>query len=138
MKYYSFYMVSDYGRNMDSEENFVYCHYEDNVLVRANSPEEAMEKAEKWAISKRREVYRIDKPFAMPCRWFIGGWREKRKGWRWYEVHAFGEGKDGRHRKDVYGYIWAPNKKYVAERLREMGAPLISYISREIWNVLLK
>ena len=138
MKYYSFFMVSDYGRNMDSEENFVYCHYEDNVLVRANSPEEAMEKAEKWAKSKRREVNRIDDPFAMPCRWFIGGWREKQKGWRWYEVHAFGDGKDERHWKDVYGYIWAPNKKYVAERLREMGAPLISYISREMWNVLLK
>lgn len=137
MKYYSFFMVSDYGRNMDSEENFVYCHYVDNVLARANSPEEAMEKAEKWAISKRREVYRIDKPFAMPCRWFIGGWREKQKGWRWYEVNAFGTKENGKI-KAFFGYIFAPNKKFVKDMIVEMDYPAIGYICRAVWNVYIK
>lgn len=137
MIYYSFFMGSDYGRNLDSEENFVFCDYQDNVLVRANSPEDAMEETEKWAISKRREVYRIDKPFAMPCRWFIGGWREKQKGWRWYEANACGTKENGKLRF-FYGYIFAPNKKFVKEKIIEMGYPCILYISREIWNVLLK
>ena len=134
--YYSTYIESYYYRNIHSNEPLLYMHGE-NVLIAANSSEEAIKKAESWVQSKRREVMNIEEPFAIPRNEFFDGWQERKPGWRWYEVSAVGTRENGR-RKVVYGYIFAPNKKYVTQKLIEMGVPTIFYISKEYWNLFIK
>ncbi len=56
---------------------------------------------------------------------------------RWYEANAFGTKENGKIRF-FYGYIFAPNKKFVKDKLKEKGYPAIGYISREDWNVYIK
>lgn len=134
--YYSTYIVSNYYRNINSDDPEMYMH-EDSALIAANSPEEAIKKAEKWVIAKRREMMHINEPFAIPRNWFFDGWQERKKGWRWYEVSAVGTRENGRC-KVVYGYIFAPNKKYIKQKLKEMGTPSIIIISRADWNSFIK
>jgi hypothetical protein len=134
--YYSTYIESNYYRNIHSDEPLLYMHGE-NVLIAANSSEEAIKKAESWVLSKRREVMDIREPFAIPRNEFFDGWQERKKGWRWYEVNAAGIREKGKL-KVVYGYIFAPNKKYVKQKLKEMGTPSIIIISRADWNSFIK
>ncbi len=124
--FYSTYVSSD---NKNS--------HEDNVLIAADSQEEAKEKVQAWVTSKHRELDRMDEPFDMPRSWFVGGWHKHKNGWRWYEANAFGTKEDGKIRF-FYGYIFAPNKKFVKNKLIEKGYPAIGYISREDWNVYIK
>ena len=111
--------------------------HEDNVLIAADSPEEAKAKVQAWVASKNRELDRMDEPFEMPRSWFVGGWHKHQNGWRWYEANAFGTKENGKIRI-LYGYIFAPNKKFVKDKLKEKGYPAIGYISREDWNVYIK
>lgn len=134
--YYSTYIVSNYYRNINSDDPEMYMH-EDSALIAANSPEEAIEKAEKWVLSKHREVMQIEVRFPHPRNEFFDGWQERKPGWRWYEVSAVGTRENGR-RKVVYGYIFAPNKKYVKQKLKEMGVPMIFYISRGNYDLFIK
>ena len=134
--YYSTYIVSNYYRNINSDDPKMYMH-EDRALIAANSAEEAISKAKEWVLSKRREVMDISEPFAIPRNELLDGWQERKKGWRWYEVSAVGTRENGR-RKVVYGYIFAPNKKYVKQKLKEMGVPMIFYISRENYDLFIK
>ena len=134
--YYSTYIESNYYRNIHSDEPLLYMHGE-NVLIAANSSEEAIKKAESWVQSKRREVMHIEEPFAIPRNEFFDGWQERKKGWRWYEVNAAGICEKGKL-KVLYGYMFAPNKKYVKQKLKEMGVPMIFYISRENYDLFIK
>ena len=134
--YYSTYIVSNYYRNINSDDPELYMH-EDNALIAANSAEEAISKAKEWVLSKRREVMQIMVQFTIPRNELLDGWQERKKGWRWYEVSAVGTRENGR-RKVVYGYIFAPNKKYVKQKLKEMGVPMIFYISRENYDLFIK
>ena len=134
--YYSTYIVSNYYRNINSDDPELYMH-EDNALIAANSAEEAISKAKEWVLSKRREVMQIMVQFTIPRNELLDGWQERKKGWRWYEVSAVGTRENGR-RKVVYGYIFAPNKKYVKQKLKEMGVPVIFYISRENYDLFIK
>lgn len=134
--YYSAYILSNYYRNIHSDEPLLYMHG-DNALIAANSPEEAIEKAEKWVLSKHREVMQIEVRFPHPRNEFFDGWQERKKGWRWYEVNATGVRENGKL-KVVYGYMFAPNKKYVKQKLKEMGVPVIFYISRENYDLFIK
>jgi hypothetical protein len=111
--------------------------HEDNVLIAANSAEEAISKAKEWVLSKHREVMQITVQFTIPRNDFIDGWQECKKGWRWYNVNATGIRENGKL-KVVYGYIFAPNKKYVKQKLKEMGVPMIFYISRENYDLFIK
>ena len=83
---YSTYVSSFYYRNVDSEISDSY-HHEDNILIAAESQEEAKAKVEAWVASKHRKLYRMDEPFDMPRKWFIGGWKQKQKGRKWYEEY---------------------------------------------------
>ena len=114
----------------------MYMH-EDSALIAANSAEEAISKAKEWVLSKRREVMDISEPFAIPRNELLDGWQERKKGWRWYEVSATGVRENGKL-KVVYGYMFAPNKKYVKQKLKEMGVPMIFYISRENYDLFIK
>ena len=134
--YYSTYIVSNYYRNINSDDPEMYMH-EDSALIAANSAEEAISKAKEWILSKRREVMQITVQFTIPQNEFIDGWQERKKGWRWYEVSATGVRKNGKL-KGVYGYMFAPNKKYVKQKLKEMGVPMIFYISRENYDLFIK
>ena len=134
--YYSTYIVSNYYRNINSDDPELYMH-EDNALIAANSAEEAISKAKEWVLSKRREVMQITVQFTIPRNEFIDGWQERKKGWRWYEVNATGVRENGKL-KVVYGYMFAPNKKYVKQKLKEMGVPVIFYISRENYDLFIK
>ena len=137
MRYlYSTYVESEYSWNVDAEIPDC-CYHGDNILIAAESLEEANSKVEAWIASKRRFLYRMNDPFALPRRWFLGGWHEKKKGWRWYETNACGTKKNGKLRI-FYGYIFAPNKKFVANKLKEMGYPCIALIYREDWSVYIK
>ena len=134
--YYSAYILSNYYRNINSDDPELYMH-EDNALIAANSAEEAISKAKEWVLSKRREVMQITVQFTIPRNEFIDGWQERKKGWRWYEVNATGVRENGKL-KVVYGYMFAPNKKYVKQKLKEMGVPVIFYISRENYDLFIK
>lgn len=134
--YYSIYIASNYYRNISSDDPEIYMH-EDSALIAANSAEEAISKAKEWVLSKRREVMQITVQFTIPRNELLDGWQKRKKGWRWYEVSAVGTRENGR-RKVVYGYIFAPNKKYVKQKLIEMGVPTIFYISKEYWNLFIK
>ena len=134
--YYSTYIVSNYYRNINSDDPEMYMH-EDSALIAANSAEEAISKAKEWILSKRREVMQITVQFTIPQNEFIDGWQERKKGWRWYEVSATGVRENGKL-KVVYGYMFAPNKKYVKQKLKEMGVPMIFYISRENYDLFIK
>lgn len=134
--YYSTYIVSNYYRNINSDDPELYMH-EDNALIAANSAEEAISKAKEWVLSKRREVMQITVQFTIPRNEFIDGWQERKKGWRWYEVNATGIRENGKL-KVVYGYMFAPNIKYVKQKLKEMGVPVIFYISRENYDLFIK
>lgn len=134
--YYSTYIVSNYYRNINSDDPELYM-YEDNALIAANSAEEAISKAKEWVLSKRREVMQITVQFTIPRNEFIDGWQERKKGWRWYEVNATGIRENGKL-KVVYGYMFAPNIKYVKQKLKEMGVPVIFYISRENYDLFIK
>ena len=112
------------------------CH-EDNVLIAADSPEEAKAKVEAWVVSMHRELDRMDEPFAIPRNEFVGGWHKHKSGWRWYEANAFGTRKNGRF-KVFFGYIFAPNMKFVKDKIVEMDYPAIGYICRGYWNVYIK
>ena len=133
---YSTYVSSFYYRNVDSEISDSY-HHEDNILIAAESQEEAKAKVEAWVASKHRKLDRMDEPFDMPRKWFIGGWKQKQKGRKWYEVNACGIKENGKL-QFFYGYIFAPNKKFVKDKLKEMGYPCFLYISKEDWNVYIK
>ena len=134
--YYSTYIVSNYYRNINSDDPEIYMH-EDSALIAANSAEEAISKAKEWVLSKRREVMQITVQFTIPRNEFIDGWQERKKGWRWYEVNATGIRENGKL-KVVYGYIFAPNIKYVKQKLKEMGTAKIILLSREDWNVFIR
>ena len=134
--YYSTYIVSNYYRNINSDDPELYMH-EDNALIAANSAEEAISKAKEWVLSKRREVMQIMVQFTIPRNELLDGWQERKKGWRWYEVNATGVRENGKL-KVVYGYMFAPNKKYVKQKLKEMGVPVIFYISRENYDLFIK
>ncbi len=131
--YYSTYIVSNYYRNINSDDPELYMH-EDNALIAANSAEEAISKAKEWVLSKRREVMQIMVQFTIPRNELLDGWQERKKGWRWYATSIRENGK----RKVVYGYMFAPNKKYVKQKLKEMGVPVIFYISRENYDLFIK
>ena len=134
--YYSAYILSNYYRNIHSDEPLLHMH-EDNALIAANSSEEAIKKAEKWVLSKHREVMQIEVRFPHPRNEFFDGWQERKPGWRWYEVNATGVRENGKL-KVVYGYMFAPNKKYVKQKLKEMGTPSIIIITRTDWNSFIK
>ena len=93
--FYSTYVSSSYYRNVDAEIPNSY-HHGDNVLIAADSPEEAKTKVEVWGASKHRELYRMDEPFAICSKEFVGGWHKHKSGWRWYEANAFGTKENGR------------------------------------------
>ena len=124
--FYSLYVRSDCKSN-----------HEDNVLIAADTTEEAKAKVEAWVVSIHRELDRMDEPFAIPRKDFVGGWKKKQNGWRWYEVNACGTKENGKLRF-FYGYIFAPNEKFVKEKIAEMKYPCILYISRTDWNVYIK
>lgn len=128
--------MSNYYRNIHSDEPLLHMH-EDNALIAANSSEEAIKKAEKWVLSKHREVMQIEVRFPHPRNEFFDGWQERKKGWRWYNVNATGVRENGKLNV-VYGYMFAPNKKYVKQKLKEMGVPMIFYISRENYDLFIK
>lgn len=134
--YYSTYIASNYYRNINSDDPEMYMH-EDSALIAANSAEEAISIAKDWVLSKRREVVQITVQFTMPRNELLDGWQERKKGWRWYEVNATGIRENGKI-KVVYGYMFAPNKKYVKQKLKEMGTPSIIIISRADWNSFIK
>ena len=134
--YYSTYILSNYYRNIHSDEPLLHMH-EDNALIAANSSEEAIKKAEKWVLSKHREVMQIEVRFPHPRNEFFDGWQERKKGWRWYEVNATGIRENGKL-KVVYGYMFAPNKEYIKQKLIEMGVPSIIILSREDWNLFIR
>ena len=134
--FYSTFVSSIYIRDIDAEFPD-FSSYDDNVLIAADSPEEAKAKVEAWLASKHRELYRMDESFAMPRKDFVGGWRKHKNGWRWYEVNAFGTKENGKI-KAFFGYIFAPNKKFVKDKIVEMGYPAIGYISREDWTEYIK
>ena len=134
--YYSTYIVSNYYRNISSDDPEIYMH-EDSALIAANSAEEAISKAKDWVLSKRREVMQITVQFTIPRKELLDGWQERKKGWRWYEVNATGIRENGKL-KVVYGYMFAPNIKYVKQKLKEMGTPKIIILSREDWNVFIR
>ena len=134
--YYSTYIVSNYYRNINSDDPEMYMH-EDNALIAANSAEEAISKAKEWVLSKRREVMQIMVQFTIPQNELLDGWQERKKGWRWYNVNATGVCENGKL-KVVYGYMFAPNKKYVKQKLKEMGVPVIFYISRKNYDLFIK
>lgn len=134
--FYSTFVSSIYIRDIDAEFPD-FSSYDGNVLIAADSPEEANAKVEAWLASKHRELYRMDEPFAMPRKDFVGGWRKHKNGWRWYEVNAFGTKENGKI-KAFFGYIFAPNKKFVKDKIVEMGYPAIGYISREDWTEYIK
>lgn len=134
--YYSIYIASNYYRNISSDDPEIYMH-EDSALIAANSAEEAISKAKEWVLSKRREVMQITVQFTIPRNELLDGWQKRKKGWRWYEVSATGVRENGKL-KVVYGYMFAPNKKYVKQKLKEMGVPIIFYISRENYDLFIK
>ena len=134
--YYSTYIVSNYYRNINSDDPEIYMH-EDSALIAANSAEEAISKAKEWVLSKRREVMQIMVQFTIPRKELLDGWQERKKGWRWYEVNATGIRENGKL-KVVYGYMFAPNIKYVKQKLKEMGTAKIIILSREDWNVFIR
>lgn len=134
--YYSTYIVSNYYRNINSDDPEIYMH-EDSALIATNSAEEAISKAKDWVLSKRQEVMQITVQFTIPRKELLDGWQERKKGWRWYEVNATGIRENGKL-KVVYGYMFAPNIKYVKQKLKEMGTAKIIILSREDWNVFIR
>ena len=134
--YYSTYIVSNYYRNINSDDPEIYMH-EDSALIAANSAEEAISKAKDWVLSKRQEVMQITVQFTIPRKELLDGWQERKKGWRWYEVNATSI-RENRKLKVLYGYMFAPNIKYVKQKLKEMGTAKIIILSREDWNVFIR
>jgi hypothetical protein len=134
--YYSTYIASNYYRNINSDDPEIYMH-EDSALIAANSAEEAISKAKEWVLSKRRELMQVTVQFTIPRNELLDGWQERKKGWRWYEVNATGVRENGKL-KVVYGYMFAPNIKYVKQKLKEMGTAKIIILSREDWNVFIR
>lgn len=134
--FYGTYVSSFYYRNIHAEIPNSY-HHEDNVLIAAEDPEEARYKVETWIISKHRELDRMDEPFAMQRKCFIGGWKEKQNGWRWYEANACDKKGKGKL-CFFYGYIYAPNKKFVEDKIKELGYLCILCICRTDWNEYIK
>lgn len=114
--YYSTYIVSNYYRNINSDDPEIYMH-EDSALIAANSAEEAISKAKEWVLSKRREVMQIMVQFTIPRNELLDGWQERKKGWRWYEVNATGIRENGKL-KVVYGYICSKQRVYKAKTNR--------------------
>lgn len=129
--------VSSFTYCKTNTDNIEWTNHEDNVLVGvgAKDEEDVKRVIEAWAKSKHREIWQIDDIHPIPRKEFLSPVSKPIPRWKWYEVHGTSDVPcNFRHKRYdytiIFGYIYAPNKKVVKEKLRQMGVTSIMYIDQ--------